>query len=68
MALHDKDSIRDRIEDDIYGSSDIGVRLPKYKMPDEEHDPRMVYAQVHDELMLPRNHRPTGAATNRMQC
>ena len=57
MALHDKDSIRDRIEDDIYGSSDIGVRLPKYKMPDEEHDPRMVYAQVHDELMLDGNSR-----------
>ncbi len=57
MALHDKDSIRDKIDDDIYGSFDIGARLPKYKMPQQEHDPRMVYAQVHDELMLDGNSR-----------
>jgi glutamate decarboxylase len=57
MALHDKDSIRDKIDDDIYGSFDIGARLPKYKMPEQEHDPRMVYAQVHDELMLDGNSR-----------
>ena len=38
MALHDKDSIRHKLDDDIYGSSDVSVSLPKYQMPQEEHD------------------------------
>ena len=33
MALHDKNSIRHRIEDEIYASTDLSVRLPKYKFP-----------------------------------
>ena len=57
MALHDKNSIRHKIEDDIYGSADVSVRLPKYQMPEDEHDPRYIYALVHDELMLDGNSR-----------
>jgi glutamate decarboxylase len=57
MAVHDKDSIRHKLEDDIYGSADVTVSLPKYQMPQEEHDPRLIYALVHDELMLDGNSR-----------
>ena len=57
MAVHDKDSIRHKLDDDIYGSSDVSVSLPKYQMPQEEHDPRLIYALVHDELMLDGNSR-----------
>lgn len=57
MPLHDKDSIRSSLIDDVYASTDIGVSMPKYQFPDEEHDPRHVYQVVHDELMLDGNSR-----------
>ena len=57
MALHNRDSVRDKLLDDVYASSDLSVRLPKYKFPKEEHDPRHAYQVVHDELMLDGNSR-----------
>ncbi|WP_417747134.1 glutamate decarboxylase [Rosistilla oblonga] len=57
MPLHDKDSIRELLDDDVYGSTDLAGQLPKYKFPGEEHDPRHVYSLVHDELMLDGNSR-----------
>ena len=57
MPLHEKDSVRDRLNDDVYGSADLAVSMPKYKMPDVEHDPRHAYSVVHDELMLDGNSR-----------
>ncbi len=57
MALHDKNSIRHRIEDEIYASTDLSVRLPKYKFPNSEINPRAAYTVVHDELMLDGNAR-----------
>ncbi len=56
-ALHDKDSIRDKLQDDIYASVDLSVTVPKYKFPHEQHDPRHAYAVVRDELMLDGNAR-----------
>lgn len=57
MALHSKDDIRDRIYDDVYASNDVSVVMPKYKIPEGEHDPRHAYQVVHDELMLDGNSR-----------
>jgi len=57
VALHDKDSIRKNLLDDIYASSDLSVALPKYQMPTSEQDPRHAYQVVHDELMLDGNSR-----------
>ncbi|MEQ4618873.1 MAG: glutamate decarboxylase [Corticimicrobacter sp.] len=57
MAIHTKDSIRDREFDDVYASTDLSVSMPKYKMPEGEHDPRHAYQVVHDELMLDGNSR-----------
>jgi len=57
MALHKKESVRDQLLDDVYASSDLSVRMPKYKFPAEEHDPRHAYQLVHDELMLDGNSR-----------
>ena len=57
MALHEKDKIKDRINDDVYAASDLSVVMPKYKMPEKEHDPRHAYQVVHDELMLDGNSR-----------
>ncbi|MFG0335955.1 MAG: glutamate decarboxylase [Maioricimonas sp. JB049] len=57
MGLHERDLIRDQLDDDIYSSSDLSVRMPKYRFPQQEHDPRHAYSVVHDELMLDGNSR-----------
>jgi glutamate decarboxylase len=55
--LHAKDNVRPNLLDDIYASSDLAVTMPKYKMPELEHDPRDAYQVVADELMLDGNSR-----------
>src|SRR5690625_4257933 len=57
MALHDKDSIRKDLLDDIFASSDLSTALPKYKIPEKEQNPRHAYQLVRDELMLDGNSR-----------
>mgnify|MGYP000682887070 CR=1 FL=1 len=57
MALHEKHSIRELLEDDVYASVDLSVSMPKYKFPQAECDPRHAYSVVHDELMLDGNCR-----------
>jgi glutamate decarboxylase len=57
MALHAIKKDRSDVLADIYGSTYLGSDLPKYKMPQHEHDPRHVYAAVRDELMLDGNSR-----------
>ncbi len=57
MPLHAKKSVRHRLEDDVYASTDLSVSMPKYKFPEREHAPRHAYQVVHDELMLDGNSR-----------
>jgi len=57
MALHEKDTVRANLLDDLFASSDLSVRMPKYKFPEDEHNPRHVRQLVHDELMLDGNSR-----------
>jgi len=57
MPLHSREQLGGRIEDDVYSSTDLSVTMPKYKMPEHEHDPRNAYQVVHDELMLDGNAR-----------
>ena len=57
MALHERDKIRGNLNADVYASTDLSVVMPKYKMPEKEHDPRHAYQVVHDELMLDCNAR-----------
>ena len=55
--LHDKDKVGKRLNDDIFASLDASVKLPKYKMPEQEHDPRVIHRLVADELLLDGNSR-----------
>ncbi len=55
--LHDKDTVRDALDDDVFASGALSVAMPKYRMPDEEQDPRQVLQVVRDELMLDGNSR-----------
>ena len=57
MPLHAKDNVRDGLLDDVYSSKDLSVSMPKYKMPENEHDPSHAYQVVHDELMMDGNSR-----------
>lgn len=55
--LHDKETLGKRINDDIFATTDASVQLPKYKMPEDEHDARVVHRMVADELLLDGNSR-----------
>ena len=57
MALHQKDSVRGDLMDDVYASADLGIAIPKYRFPQQEQRPRDIYQIVHDELMLDGNSR-----------
>ncbi len=57
MALHERESIRREVDDGVYASEDLSISMPKSRFPKHEHDPRHVYAAVHDELMLDGNSR-----------
>ncbi|MBK0398530.1 glutamate decarboxylase [Limibaculum sp. M0105] len=57
MSLHSKDNIRSELLADIYGSADVSSLLPKYRLPEEEQNARVVSAIVRDELMLDGNAR-----------
>ena len=57
MPLHEKSTIQENLRDDIYASADLSVCMPKYSIPDQEHDPRHIYSVIHDELMLDGNSR-----------
>lgn len=55
--LHERDTVRDDLDDDVFASNDLLAGLPKYRMPDNESDPRHVVQLVQDELMLDGNSR-----------
>ena len=55
--LHHRDSIRDDMFDEVFSSKDVSISMPKYRMPEKEHDPRHAYQVVADELMLDGNSR-----------
>ena len=44
MPLHDKHSIQDNLEDELYSSVDLAAGVAKYKFPSAEQDPRHAYA------------------------
>ncbi len=55
--LHERNTVRDQVDDDIYASSDLSMSLPKYRIPVREQDARHAYRAVADELMLDGNSR-----------
>ncbi|MCG6878497.1 MAG: glutamate decarboxylase [Deltaproteobacteria bacterium] len=57
MALNELEAVKESFLDDVFASADLSVRMPKFKFPNGEHNPRHVYQAVHDELMLDGNSR-----------
>ncbi|MCB5195740.1 glutamate decarboxylase [Deefgea salmonis] len=55
--LHEKNSVRGDLLDEVFASNDLSIALPKYKIPDQEHEAHHVLQVVTDELMLDGNSR-----------
>ncbi len=57
MPLHEKQSIREQLDDAVYSSAYLSISMPKYRFPKVEHAAGHAYAVVRDELMLDGNSR-----------
>jgi glutamate decarboxylase len=55
--LHQRNTVRDSLDDDVFSSRDLSLAMPKYRMHEHEHDPRHARQIVLDELMLDGNSR-----------
>ena len=55
--LHARATVREELLDEVFASTDLSVSMPKYRIPEKEHDPRHAYQVVADELMLDGNSR-----------
>ena len=40
MTLHDRESIRDQLDDSIFAGQDLAKAMPKYKFPNRRSRPR----------------------------
>ena len=52
MGLHDQETVKYALYDDIYAKGDLCLKLPKYRFPEQEHYSSCVYQGVHDELIM----------------
>jgi glutamate decarboxylase len=57
MPLHARETIRDEIDADLYGTTAVDASVPKYRMPTGELRPDVAHALVSDELLLDGNAR-----------
>jgi glutamate decarboxylase len=55
--LHQKNTVREQLDDDVFCSEDLSVTMPKYRMHEHEHGARHARQVVVDELMLDGNSR-----------
>ncbi len=57
MALHDRNTLRQRLTDSVFASADAAVSLPKNRFPLHEVLPDIAYQMIRDELLLDGNAR-----------
>ncbi len=57
MTLHDRDSVRDELDDSVFAGQDLNKAVPKYRFPKVESRPDDAFQIVADELMLDGNSR-----------
>jgi glutamate decarboxylase len=57
MPLHQRDTVRQQLDDCVFADRDLTQPVPKYRFPQEETVPRVAYQLVSDELMLDGNAR-----------
>jgi glutamate decarboxylase len=57
MTLHDRNSIREQLDDSVYAGQDLAKAMPKYRFPNDEIRAEDAFQVVSDELMLDGNSR-----------
>ena len=57
MPLHEKDEIREELDDSVFAGAGVAKAMPKYRFPNDESRPDDVYQLIHDELLLDGNAR-----------
>src|SRR6202020_2377955 len=57
MSLHERDTVREQIEDCVFAERDLTRPVPKYRFPQDESDAREAFQVVADELILDGNAR-----------
>ncbi len=57
MPLHDRETVRDELEDCVFADRDLTRAIAKYRFPQEGTLPRDAFQLVADELMLDGNSR-----------
>jgi glutamate decarboxylase len=57
MALHSREDVATKLDDEVFGTSFLPRPLPKYRIPKGATDPNAAYQIVHDELLLDGNSR-----------
>jgi glutamate decarboxylase len=55
--IHQRNTVRANLDDDVFASNDLSVSMPKYRMHHHEHDAQHVRQVIVDELMLDGNSR-----------
>jgi glutamate decarboxylase len=57
MPLHERDTIREQLEDSVFAGHTMTSPVPKYRFPESETQARDAFQVVSDELMLDGNAR-----------
>jgi glutamate decarboxylase len=57
MPLHERDNVRQQLDDCVFVGRDLTSPVPKYRFPRDETPPKQAYQVVADELMLDGNSR-----------
>jgi glutamate decarboxylase len=57
MTLHDRDTVRDQLEDSVHANRDPAKPVPKYRFPQDESPAQDAYQIVSDQLLLDGNAR-----------
>jgi glutamate decarboxylase len=57
MPLHERQTVRDKLDDPLFARNDIVTALPKFRFPSHETNPEAVFQVVTDELLLDGNAR-----------
>ena len=57
MPLHERDTVRQQLEDCVFVGRDLTAPVPKYRFPQDETPPKQAFQVVSDELMLDGNSR-----------
>ncbi len=57
MTVHDRNSIREQLDDSVFAGQDLSKAMPKYRFPTDEIRAEDAFQVVSDELMLDGNSR-----------